>query len=257
MSLFVNTPDTDNLTIRSELRAWTVFRFTWSLHSVHCSLLPEQGKSVEVYFISAHSFLDLLCATSSNKDECDIIYLCKYIQFKFTSRTHQCSLNGTYVRFELKSCRNILWCPLRRALTFKKNKRLKWWEKNTNVQSGGGGLELRIAGSTIALPFKTRCHREGCEVGSYLPSTASQKLAGSTEIWTQIAGYRVQSANHYTMEPSSIKGECPSVFSVEITHKEALRKAADPLASVWCPKSNTGSPLLKARIEAGIFRPSV
>ncbi len=50
------------------------------------------------------------------------------------------------------------------------------------VGGGGGGLELRIAGSTIAFPFKTRCHREGCEVGSYLPSTASQKLAGSTEI---------------------------------------------------------------------------
>ncbi len=66
----------------------------------------------------------------------------------------------------------------------------------------GGGLELRIAGSTIALPFKTRCHREGCEVGSYLPSTASQKIAGSTEILTQIAGFRVQSDNHYTMEPS-------------------------------------------------------
>ncbi len=62
MSLFVNTPDTDNLPIRSELRALTLFRLTWSLHSVHCSLLPEQGKSVEVYFISAHSFLDLLCA---------------------------------------------------------------------------------------------------------------------------------------------------------------------------------------------------
>ncbi len=121
----------------------------------------------------------------------------------------------------------------------------------------GGGLELRIAGSTIALPFKTRCHREGCELGSYLPSTASQKLAGSTEIWTQIAGFRVQSANHYTMEPSSSKGECPSVFSVEMTQKEALRKAADPLASVWCPKSTTGSPLPKARIKAGTFKSSV
>ncbi len=54
-----------------------MFRLTWSLLSVHCSLLPEQGKSVEVYLISAHSLLDLLCATSSNKDECDIIYLCK------------------------------------------------------------------------------------------------------------------------------------------------------------------------------------
>ncbi len=125
------------------------------------------------------------------------------------------------------------------------------------VAESGGGLELRITGSTIALPFKTRCHREGCEVGSYLPSTASQKLAGSTEIWTQIAGFRVQSANHYTMEPSSSKWECPSVFSVEMTQKEALRKAADPLASVWCPKSTTGSPLPKARIKAGTFRSSV
>ena len=27
---------------------------------------------------------------------------------------------------------------------------------------------------------------------------------GSTEIWTRIAGFRVQSANHYTIEPSAI-----------------------------------------------------
>ncbi len=55
-----------------------------------CPLLPTQGpllptpwagKSAEVYFISEHSFMDLRCATSSRTDECDIIYLCKYIQF--------------------------------------------------------------------------------------------------------------------------------------------------------------------------------
>ncbi len=40
--------------------------------------------------------MDLCCATSSRTDECDIIYLCKYIQFKFTSRTLQCTLHGTY-----------------------------------------------------------------------------------------------------------------------------------------------------------------
>ncbi len=43
---------------------------------------------------------------------------------------------------------------------------------------GGGGLELRIAGSTIAFPFKTRCHREGCEVrllfAEYCQSKAKQ-----------------------------------------------------------------------------------
>ncbi len=71
-----------------------VFRLTCSLHSVHCSLLPEQGKSVEVYFTSEHSFMDLRCATSSRTDKCDIIYVCKYIQFKFTSRTLQCTMNG-------------------------------------------------------------------------------------------------------------------------------------------------------------------
>jgi hypothetical protein len=27
------------------------------------------------------------------------------------------------------------------------------------------------------------------------------KVIGSTEIWTRIAGFKVQCANHYTMEP--------------------------------------------------------
>ncbi len=87
MSLLVNTPDSGNLLVRSALRAWTVFRLTCSLHSVHCSLLTKQGKSIVVYFNSEHSFMDLRCATSSHTDECDIIHLCKYIQFKFMSRT--------------------------------------------------------------------------------------------------------------------------------------------------------------------------
>ncbi len=54
MSRFANTPDSDNHLVRSALHAWTVFRLTCSLHRVHCSLLPEQGKSTEVYFISEH-----------------------------------------------------------------------------------------------------------------------------------------------------------------------------------------------------------
>ncbi len=66
MSLLVNTPDSDNQLVRRELRAWTVFRLTCSLHSVLCSLLPEQGKSVEVYFTSEHSFTDLRCAAWHN-----------------------------------------------------------------------------------------------------------------------------------------------------------------------------------------------
>ena len=29
---------------------------------------------------------------------------------------------------------------------------------------------------------------------------------GSTEIWTRIAGFKVQSANHYTIEPTDTQG---------------------------------------------------
>ncbi len=54
----------------------------------------SRGKPAEVYFTSEHSFMDLRCATSLRTDECDIIYVCKYIQFKFTSRTLQCTMNG-------------------------------------------------------------------------------------------------------------------------------------------------------------------
>ncbi len=56
MSLFV--------WLRSLARSWTVFWLTCSLHSVHCSLLNEQGRSVEVYFTSDHSFTDLRCAAT-------------------------------------------------------------------------------------------------------------------------------------------------------------------------------------------------
>ncbi len=47
-------------------------------------------------FTSEHSFMDLRCATSSRTDKSNIIHLCKYIQFKFSSRTLQCSFNGIY-----------------------------------------------------------------------------------------------------------------------------------------------------------------
>ncbi len=72
MSLFVNTPDSDNQLVRSALHAWTVFRLTCSLHSVHCSLhsvhcslhrvhcslLPEQGNPLKfTLFRNIHSWI--------------------------------------------------------------------------------------------------------------------------------------------------------------------------------------------------------
>ncbi len=74
MSLFVNTPDSDNQLVRSALHAWTVFRLTCSLHRVHCSLhrvhcslhrvhcslLPEQGNPLK--FTSFRNIHSWICA---------------------------------------------------------------------------------------------------------------------------------------------------------------------------------------------------
>ncbi len=144
MSLLVNTPDSYNQLVRSALRAWTVFRLTCSLHRVHCSLLPEQGNPVEVYFTSEHSLMDLRCATSSRTDECDIIYVCKYIQFKFTSRTLQFTMNGirslwTGIMEEYRVMSHF-------AGHLRSNRTNVWSDKSNirNAQSGGArGLELR------------------------------------------------------------------------------------------------------------------
>ncbi len=59
MSLLVNTPDSDNQLVRSKLCAWTVFRLTCSLHSVHCSLLAEQGISLN--FTSLRNIHSWIC----------------------------------------------------------------------------------------------------------------------------------------------------------------------------------------------------
>ncbi len=130
-----------------------MFRLTCSLQSVHCSLLPEQGKSVEVYFTSEHSLMDLRCATSSRTDECDIIYVFKYIQFKFTSRTLQCAMNGkrslrTGIMEEYRVMSTSQGTCVRIEQTSEVIRVIR------NVQSGGARrLELRTAalpGSSVA-----------------------------------------------------------------------------------------------------------
>ncbi len=95
------------------------FRLTCSLHRVHCSLLPEQGKSVVVYFTSEHSFM--VCTAQrlqAQMSECDIKYSTSDI-YNFNSRlAHLYALWMEYIRFELESWRNIQWCSLHRALKF-------------------------------------------------------------------------------------------------------------------------------------------
>ncbi len=143
MSLLVNTPDSDNQLVRSALREWTV-PIDMLPTQCPCSLLPEQGKAAEVYFTSEHSFMDLRCATSLRTDECDIIYVCKYIQFKFTSRTLQCTMNG--IRSHSNWNHGGISCDVHFAGHLRSNRTNVWSDKSNirNVQSGGArGLELR------------------------------------------------------------------------------------------------------------------
>ncbi len=119
-----------------------------------CPLLPNPwaGKSVEVYFTSEHSFMDLRCTTSSSIDQCDIIYLCKYIQFKFTSRTLKYTLNGIYM-FASNWNHGGISSDVPFAGHLRSNRTNIWSDKSNikNVQSGGRaqGLELRAAALSL------------------------------------------------------------------------------------------------------------
>ncbi len=99
------------------------------IHSVHCSLLPEQGKSVVVYFTSEHSFKHRPVWHHILLIYKIVIHVSHtYMHFKWNKFT-----------FELESWRNILWCPLRRAFTFEYKKHLKRYE--WNVRGARTGIE--------------------------------------------------------------------------------------------------------------------
>ncbi len=57
-----------------------------------CPLLPTPWAG-EIRWSLLH-FRTFIHGFALRTDECDIIYVCKYIQFKFTSRTLQCTMNG-------------------------------------------------------------------------------------------------------------------------------------------------------------------
>ncbi len=67
----------------------------WHARYTQCPLLPTPGAGeIRCSLLHFGTFIhSLRCATASSTDECDIIYFW-YIQFKFTSHTLICSLNG-------------------------------------------------------------------------------------------------------------------------------------------------------------------
>ncbi len=100
-------------------------------------------------FRNIHSFMDLRCATSSRTNECDIIYLCKYIQFEFTSCTLICTLNGIYT-FASNWNHGGISCDVHFEGHLRSNRTNIWSDKSNirNMQSGGGtrtGIENRCS----------------------------------------------------------------------------------------------------------------
>ncbi len=174
-----------------------------------CPLLPTPwaGKSVEVCFTSEHSFMDLRCAMSSRTNECDIIYLCKYIQFKFTSRTRHSSMHFEWNIYTFASNWNHggISCDVHFAGHLHSNRTNIWSDKNNirNVQSGAAwGLELRTAGLT-----DSPCH----------------------SVVTQLDHSVVQGSSNLILE-----GRCSAKFSSNLPQPTCLGVSSMPKSLISC-----------------------
>ena len=64
--------------------------------------------------------------------------------------------------------------------------------------------------SVTAIPAFSELHK--------LDTGATNRMEGSTETWTRIAGFKVQSANHYTMVPKLLPGFRKIVLSTTCWH---------------------------------------
>ena len=83
-----------------------------------------------------------------------------------------------------------IWQKKKRKKERKKRKERRGQRKSEKISLGGDESLTKIKNKN---KNKNKKKKEG-------PGRKSGK-SGSTEIWTRIAGFRVQSANHYTIEP--------------------------------------------------------
>ncbi len=111
--------------------------YTGSIAPYIGSIAPYSLNPRKFTLFRKHSFMDLRWATSSRTDECDIIYLCKYIQFEFTSCTLQCTLNGIYT-FASNWNHGGISCDVHFAGHLRSNR--------TNIWSDGVTYEICRAG---------------------------------------------------------------------------------------------------------------
>ena len=84
----------------------------------------------------------------------------------------------------------------------------------------------------------------------HFPS-AKRKVLGPTEIWTRIAGFRVQSANHYTMGPACVwmRQVCcfnPLTLKNFLSEKRRARPGFEPGTSRTLSENHTPRPTSQA-----------
>ncbi len=110
------------------------------IHSVHCSLLHEQGKSVVVYFTLEHSFM--VCAV----ERLQVERVWHHIPLIYTILIHV--LHFEWNTFASNWNHGRISCDVHFAGHLRLNRTNIWSYKSNiqNVQSGGArGLELRTA----------------------------------------------------------------------------------------------------------------
>ncbi len=135
MSLFVNTPDSDNQLVRSALHAWTVFRLTCSLHRVHC-----WNPLKLTLFRNIHSWI---CATQHLHARTSVTSYTSVNIYNFNSRLAH--LNGIYT-FASNWNHDGISRDVHFAGHLRSNRTNIWSDKRNiqNMQSRGArGLELR------------------------------------------------------------------------------------------------------------------
>src|SRR4029434_1017493 len=89
------------------------------------------------------------------------------------------------------------------------------------------------------------------------------KIPGPTEILTRIAGFKVQSANHYTIEPSGHGVTCPEKYDafkalpvavLLSSHVRIYRCYIDivSFSRRFCPKRRTRERTCRCKLEGGV-----
>ncbi len=113
----------------------------------HCPYTVSKSVGNLLKFTSLRNIHSWICAVQRLQTHCDIIYLCKYIQFKLSSCTLKCTLHGTWM-FTSNWNHGGISCDVHFAGHLRSNRTNVWRDKR-NIQNGGGGTRTGIENRCI------------------------------------------------------------------------------------------------------------